>query len=263
MEDFTPQTSQQEFLKVYQLAEPCFSNYTASMIAELIKRVERANCDRNLLQIILVFLYRNPELENRQTLALDVWQRLSLSDHDIMRMFSEFPKLISGGNDPNLGLIQSFITESVYDEFQNPASAAVMFLLQSISDSAVFKFIIDVLTNFNHQGAHEAIFSKLFNREYESSINPSLSLNKDQMNIALDTTWDYLPRHDYINAPHASCILEAVSVFYDCENKYAKEWFEQKLSDEQGLRIFFSFEGASHIRSDTIEALRAGLSRMK
>jgi len=72
MEDFTPQTSQQEFLKVYQLAEPCFSNYTASMIAELIKRVERVNCDRNLLQIILVFLYRNPELEKRQTLALDV-----------------------------------------------------------------------------------------------------------------------------------------------------------------------------------------------
>jgi len=83
------------------------------------------------------------------------------------------------------------------------------------------------------------------------------------MNVVLNTTWEYLGCHDYINDPHANCILEAISIFYDCENKQAKEWFKQKLSNEKELKTFFCFEDAWRIRSDAIEALQTGLSRLQ
>lgn len=248
----------------YRIVDDALSKANAASTEVLLQVI--ANLDQEELQkCALHYLYTH-DIPGKEGAFIKLYIRLEPSDHEIPDIFAGvFPKMFKDTRDPNFALARKllFIPEADYRNdyvAENARKAAVMFFLDSTHWPENFEFFMSVLTDerYNKLAALKgAIFTHLLSEEYETKINPTNRMSREQLETMLDTISNILRKRDWLKYQF---FQEAIQSIYYIENSKAKAWMEHHHNNQEWLNTFPDIDiGFDNLRKEINGAVESSL----
>ncbi|MGB1294392.1 MAG: hypothetical protein ACPG6V_02850 [Flavobacteriales bacterium] len=226
--------SEEEIIKYrIQLAD-ILDKFDDKTVLEIIKNIKH----REMAKHAFVWAW-DGSLSTKTDIVIKLFVDLELGTYDInTRFYPKFPAFINGETLENFELIKilmhlpesSFRNDSVWEKSKKTAT---MFLLNHVHLPNVFDFIFKTLKQKpTLENIHliNAIHTNLLTTEYESKINSSLKLSKENMESILDAICQVFLDYGYS--------ADAYRSIYYCANPLAKEWVVNKMNDEKWMLKF-------------------------